>query len=358
MWYIVFIVFLICCSGVVDTGFSLSLGAQPIENGTWYVGGSGPGNYSTIQGAISNSSSGDTIFVYSGIYNETFQPNNYCCVKIPRSLNLIGENKTTTIINGYGRYDTISVTASNVNISGFTIQRGGTPGTGAYGRGLSIQQVSNVKVMDVILTNNYLGIILYWNTNILIDHLISKNKGGGISFWDGRNCTIAHCIFDHAGISVQGYSPSRHGSLSIRNNLFTNNSGISLGDLCIDTHGNTTIESNQFENNSCSISIYLSKGINIFKNNFINNDCDVSLSKECFFRQISIYKNYKQNWMNNYWDDWNHNGEFPISGIWTLDLGIPFIFHFMPVFISIPILKIPYKEYDLNPAQEPFDIGG
>lgn len=57
--------------------------AQDIEksssltsNGNWlYVGGSGPGNYTTIQSAIDAASSGDTVFVYSGIYYENVNIN-------------------------------------------------------------------------------------------------------------------------------------------------------------------------------------------------------------------------------------------------------------------------------------------
>ncbi len=312
-----------------------------------YVGGSGPGNYTRIQEAIDNSSSGDTIYVYSGIYNETFQYANKCCVKIPRSLNLIGENKTTTIINGNERYDTISVTANNVNISGFTIQRGGIPGTNAYGRGLSMQQVSKVMVSEVIFTNNYIGIFLNLNDDILLKNLTFTNKSGGISFWDGKNCTITHCIFDNSGIGVRGFSPSRKGSLYIYNNLFTNNSSIGLGYLCIDSHGNVTIESNLFTDNSCCISTYICKGVNIVRNNFIKNTKNVKLVKESSILLTPSYIDFKQNWINNYWDDWKqYLPYYTIRGTWTIYIGI----------FSLPIFKFFIKEYDMNPAKEPFDI--
>ena len=64
---------------------------------TLYVGGSGPGNYSTIQEAIDDSSDGDTVFVYddSSPYYEF--------VEINKSIDLIGENKDTTIIDGEGK---------------------------------------------------------------------------------------------------------------------------------------------------------------------------------------------------------------------------------------------------------------
>ncbi|MBE3093908.1 MAG: hypothetical protein IMZ52_02670, partial [Actinobacteria bacterium] len=40
--------------------------SQSTSRGNWlYVGGSGPGNYSSIQAAINATSSGDTVFVYA-----------------------------------------------------------------------------------------------------------------------------------------------------------------------------------------------------------------------------------------------------------------------------------------------------
>ncbi|MEE9340745.1 MAG: hypothetical protein V3V21_03685, partial [Thermoplasmata archaeon] len=37
---------------------------------TLYVGGAGPGNYTTIQGAIDNATPGDSVYVYGGTYYE------------------------------------------------------------------------------------------------------------------------------------------------------------------------------------------------------------------------------------------------------------------------------------------------
>ena len=68
-----------------------------------YVGGSGPGNYTRIQSAIDYAFDGDTVFVYddSSPYYEN--------IEVKKSVYLIGENKDTTIINGGGNLQVITV---------------------------------------------------------------------------------------------------------------------------------------------------------------------------------------------------------------------------------------------------------
>ncbi len=67
------------------------------EGKTLYVGGSGPDNYSTIQGAINAAAPGDTIYIYG-------HPCPYYeRLKIKKdNITLIGENRNTTIIKAYG----------------------------------------------------------------------------------------------------------------------------------------------------------------------------------------------------------------------------------------------------------------
>jgi len=83
-----------------------------------YVGGSGPGNYSQIRDAIEDAYDGDTIFVYddSSPYIE------YMTLVIDRSINLIGENCYSTIIDNNNQSTLIKIYSDNVTISGFTLQ--------------------------------------------------------------------------------------------------------------------------------------------------------------------------------------------------------------------------------------------
>jgi parallel beta-helix repeat protein len=95
---------------------------SPTLGGNWlYVGGSGPGNYTTIQSAINAANTGDTVFVYSGTY--------YGHVNINKTINLIGEEKNSTVIIGYVAY-TLSFNSDWVNMNGFTIQNGARSGEG------------------------------------------------------------------------------------------------------------------------------------------------------------------------------------------------------------------------------------
>ncbi len=71
-----------------------SLSSQPMDRGNiLYVGGSGPGNYTTIQEAINNATNGDTVFVYNNTYNENVD------TKL-KKITLLGEDRDTTIITG------------------------------------------------------------------------------------------------------------------------------------------------------------------------------------------------------------------------------------------------------------------
>ena len=70
-------------------GDNVDMGAYEFQ-GVIYVDDDGGADYTSIQDAIDAASSGYTIYVYSGFYNEV--------VYIDKSINLIGQNKTNTII--------------------------------------------------------------------------------------------------------------------------------------------------------------------------------------------------------------------------------------------------------------------
>jgi parallel beta-helix repeat protein len=86
-------VLLLLADQAVEASFTKTPLSLDYSGETLYVGGSGPGNYSSIQAAIDDANDGDTIFVFDDAspYKEGLEVN--------KSLQLIGENTATTIID-------------------------------------------------------------------------------------------------------------------------------------------------------------------------------------------------------------------------------------------------------------------
>ena len=142
-----------------------------------YVGGDGPNNYSSIQQAIEDAQYNDTIYVYHGIYYEM--------VLINKPLQLVGENKTTTILEGNGTRDIITIIANYVTVTGFTIRNGhfnilvnhssyGTITGNNIGSGLHGVSVQNGCRLLTISKNsfqeNVYGIRLFSSTEVTISN--------------------------------------------------------------------------------------------------------------------------------------------------------------------------------------------
>ena len=157
--------------------------------------------FDTIQEGIDIVASGGTVNVAAGTYEEE--------VVINKSLNLIGEDKTTTIIDGNDDGNAITITAPDVTLTGFTV-------TGGYANGGNIW-------------DPYGGIVIDGNdgtsalTNIVIDNnIIDGNDGNGIyisAAGDGGsadNIKITNCV-----ISNNGGSTSYFGSVTLTYGKFS-----------------------------------------------------------------------------------------------------------------------------------------
>ena len=146
----------------------------PTSKGNWlYVGGSGPGNYTTIQDAIDDATNGDTVFVYSGTYNEVL-------LSI-KQLTLIGEDKNTTIINFNPNYkisqvSIITINANNCSIENLQIT---LSNNSIIAQGISINSKYNT-IKNTIITNVSDGIELsaYSESNTIIHNEIKNNQIG------------------------------------------------------------------------------------------------------------------------------------------------------------------------------------
>ena len=146
---------------------------------TLYVGGGGPGNFTLIQSAINAAGDGDTVFVFSGTYVEP--------VTVIRPLNLVGEDRDSTVIDGDGLWTVVTIISSWVNVSGFTVTNSGQDWGQA---GIKLDTVQNVKVSDVATKGNYYGIDLSQaNDNEVVNSTVADNYIG-ISLYDSRRIKI------------------------------------------------------------------------------------------------------------------------------------------------------------------------
>jgi pectin methylesterase-like acyl-CoA thioesterase len=101
-------------------------------------------NYTSIQEAIDapETLNGHTIFVQEGTYNEN--------VVLGKSyLTLIGENKSSTVIDGSGKGVAVTLKANNTQIKAFTVQNG------SCGIEMSPWTAGHIIQGNIILNNDY-----------------------------------------------------------------------------------------------------------------------------------------------------------------------------------------------------------
>jgi len=242
--------------------------SQSTSRANWlYVGGSGPGNYTKIQDAIDNASSGDTIFVFHGTYYEN--------VVINITINLIGENRNTTIIDGKKNSHVIVLGAENIKISDFTIRNCSTF-PHEYTPEILIFSSNNTISNNVILTDedalNY-GITVVGNHNNIIGNIIINNWIG-VNFDEGAsyNYIAENNIFkSYAGIA---------GEASCRfNNIVHNN--ISGWINIVANASDWEISNNHLS--GAGIFIHYSTNMTITGNDIINGNQALSLFDDHFF---------------------------------------------------------------------------
>jgi parallel beta-helix repeat protein len=147
-----------------------------------------PEQYSTIQDAIDAANEEDTIFVASGVYYEN--------VHIRKdSLRLIGEEASSTIIDGGGSKDVVLVWADHTEIRGFTVRNsGGNPSGNVPFSGVLVYDCENVNITDMVAANNWCGIFLYCSSNVELEG--NRMAGNHFNFGvDGYVLSnFIHCI--------------------------------------------------------------------------------------------------------------------------------------------------------------------
>ena len=267
--------------------------AQDIEksslatsSGNWlYVGGSGPGNYTKIQDAVDNASDRDTVFVYSGVYYEQ--------VIINKTLNLIGENKYNTIIDGNGSIYIVEVKwRDSTYITKFTFRNSQKATEHHYRGGITcINDADKVLIRNCVFLNNSFGInfVEYGSTGNIVSDCVFMNNDAGIFCGAERTTIMRNTITENnIGIFLK---------LAFRCNLYENDiSNNGVGILLDISNDYTIIEHNTICLNGVGIEFRNGNYYNeINENNISSNDgYGIFFSDEGWmFRNLEnkIYKN-------------------------------------------------------------------
>ena len=304
---------------------------QDFSSNILYVGGIGPGNYTKIQDAVNDASYGDTVFVYddSSPYYEN--------VKITKKIDLIGENKDTTIINGMKTKYVVLINANKVKLDGFNIQNGSKEYSTDFGYEVRYGAVVVFRANQCIISNN----------------VIENNDGYGILFVDSNYDFVSDNLIQNnkiPGIRLL----YRCDGVQIFRNTFKNNP---YGILPTYEHYFLKIVNNNFIDNS-EYGIFLEglKYSKVEENNFIGNEVHASFKYQnsvvSIFEIISniisgIIASLSLKFDNNYW-----------GGVTSRPYIIKGFFDFR--YYSYPGYEDKYiyewQRYDRNPVQEPHDI--
>jgi parallel beta-helix repeat protein len=293
---------------------------------TLFVGGNGPGNYSKIQDAINNATNNETIFVYddSSPYYEN--------IVINKSIMLLGENKTTTIIDVQGvGGNVVTITAEGVLFSGFSVLNWAdniSSQTGMYIHSNNCQIVGNIFSCTHIWYGYEAVILFYSNNTTILDNMISHTAFGIILVSSSENIVSKNFITDtwEAGIALRDSSYN-----NISENVFVNNSyAVDFGNSDYNN-----LYSNEITSNVYGIITTTSVKNIITKNNFRNN------IRYNAFTVFSLKPFWRNTWDANYW---NRTKLFPkiIFGVLEIPIGIG--------------ITIPWFNIDRHPARKPYNI--
>lgn len=232
---------------------------------TLFVGGSGPGNYTTIQEAVDMASPGDTVFVYSGTYQGT--------VEVNKPLSLVGEVANSTIIEFIGSGSNVLVTSDWVNITGFSIIRS-LPGGNNWG--ILVDNADFCSISNNIISSNSIGGIFLSESdhNVVAGNLISDNLDG-IAIGSSNHNTITDNTFFRNRVGQVKIVGSRFNTIS-HNTVYSD--GTLGGGVGLSYSDDNVITGNNFTLLEQGVVLYGSGNVTIINNSFTRMVVGIEIS--------------------------------------------------------------------------------
>jgi parallel beta-helix repeat protein len=236
-------------------------------------------NYSTIQAAIDANETldGHTIFVEKGIYYEH--------VVVNKSVSLIGENRTTTAIDGNGTGTNILVTAERVAVEEFTVRNAST--------GIYLHQANGSLVTENEVVFNGDAILAYYSGNFSVhQNVAGNNTGRGVLVSNSQNFTVSNNYV--YGNEMYGLNTNSSVNGLIKQNNAHENSYDGIG---LFGSSNCTIAENFVADNPLfGIMIDSSNNSLIYHNDVVNNTFQAS--------DVNLSNRWDDSVEGNYWSDY------------------------------------------------------
>jgi parallel beta-helix repeat protein len=276
--------------------FSMTISIIPdhARAGTLFVGGSGPGNYSVIQTAMDDAQPGDTVFVYSGIYHEQ--------LVFRKPLNLVGEDRDTTFINGSFIGDIINVTVEWASISGFSIE---SSRFSLGSSGIELWFANHTNISNNIIAHCYDGIAMWFSNFTTFEHNIIYNTSDAIFMKYSQDSTIANNNASHSdlGIYVSMFS---HRNKIVNNSATHNYEGIQVSF----SHHNYISENSVYSNRQEGFFI-MASDYNTIVNNTLGDRQSLylgaTLRNYVAFNKGGYLKSLYSEWCTIYGNDFSSN---------------------------------------------------
>jgi len=257
--------------------------------------------YQTISEAIALANDGDTIYVFSGTYNET--------VTINKRVSLIGgiDDKPSILSRGFEHKYLVDITTDFVKIENFvledpgrfiTSQSGALVHVAADNVVLEKNTISNCSLWGIYLdsssystisgniVNDTKGIyVLSSNSNLFSNNNISNSTDAGVSMRLSKNNILYQNYFR---TSVYGIYEKSCSEINITRNTFIKNG---FHGIFTTENDNDVIQANFFRNNSISAITLDSTNCIIANNIFDRGQVGLSIQKT----GCQVYSNSFQN---------------------------------------------------------------
>ena len=211
--------------------------------------------YQFIQDGINNSNNGDTIFVFQGIYFEN--------IVINKSLNIVGENNSNTVIDGNYGYYVVNCLNNNIKIQNFTIRNSG----GYIGNSGILISSEDIQILNCIIYRTKTGIYLKNVNNVMIESCIFHTNGEGLYFNFSNDIFVDNCLFTHNAIGINSYNSH---NIDIKNcYVYTNGIGMYFES----SYSIQVLNSAIYNNNDNQGGVFIDSCIdlNFINNNFVHN---------------------------------------------------------------------------------------